>query len=898
LIGQRLLHYEIVGKLGVGGMGAVYRGRDTKLNRDIAIKVLPAEFARDRELVARFEREARVLAALNHQHIGAIFGIEEEDGIRALVLELIEGGTLADRLKKGPLEWTHALRIARQIAEALEAAHERGIIHRDLKPSNVMMTSNSTVKVLDFGLAKTVSRESRPPDGTSAETRTCDDTRAGLVLGTPAYMSPEQARGHPVDRRSDIWAFGVVVYEMLAGARAFHGKSVSDVLAHVLTKEPDWDALPAETPAPVRKLLRRCLTKDRTARLDSALAARLDIDDALGFRAETVSPARQWSRLAAIAAGVTIVAAAAIAVIWTFGKNPQPASAPRTARLAIMLPAASRMPLPERDRDLAVSPDGRYIAFRVAGGSLALRALDRMELQLFAGVTAIAPFFSPDSRWIGFFERGQIKKVSVAGGAPIAVASVDGDSATWTEENTIVFASGGALWSVPANGGTPAVLAKPESEDEYTLPSAIPDRRGILFTIRQRSPFVAGKERRSVADSANIQVAVVDRATGRHKTLIRGASAAEYARSGHLLYAMAGTVFAVRFDVDRLEVRGDPAPVAQDVQMATNYVAANYAVSHEGTLVYVPAASRRRSLVWVDRTGNEIPVEAPAAAYHYIKLSPDGRRAALEIREEQDIFVWDFRLKTMTKLTFDPSMDCIPAWTPDGRWVLFTSTRNGVANLYAQAFDGTGEVRRLTTADTAHFVNSVTPDGTHVLAAQWSPKTAYDIIHFPLKGLPQSSEVNSNALAAETLVQTPGIDYAAMISPDGRFLAYLSHESGRQEIYVRPYPRASDGRWQVSPNGGTAPVWGRDGKELFYLSSANTLMSVKVNASSKTFSAGNPTKVLDATYTTPAEFGTYDVSPDGRFLMMKETGPAEPDAAPANIIVVLNWFEELKATVK
>jgi eukaryotic-like serine/threonine-protein kinase len=897
LIGQRLLHYEIVDKLGVGGMGEVYRGRDTKLNRDVAIKVLPAEFTHDRELVARFQREARVLAALNHQHIGAIFGIEEEDGIRALVLELVEGGTLADRLKKGPLEWTHALRIARQIAEALEAAHERGIVHRDLKPSNVMMTCDGTVKVLDFGLAKTVSRESWPTDGTLPETRTFE-TRAGQVFGTPAYMSPEQTRGHPVDRRSDIWAFGAVVYEMLAGIRPFPGDSVSDVLAHVLTKEPDWDALPAKTPAAIRKLLRRCLTKDPTARLDSALAARLDIDDALGFRAEAESAVRQWPRLAAVAAGVTIVAFAAIAVIWTFSKNPQPAPAPPTARLAIMLSAANRMPIAENHRDLAVSPDGRYIAFRVAGGSLAVRALDRTEVQSFADVKGQAPFFSPDSRWIGFFESDQLKKVSVAGGAPIVVARASGDSAMWSDDDKIVFASGGSLWSVPASGGTKAVIARPEGEDEYTLPSALPGGRGILFTIRQRSPFYAGKALRSVADHETVQVAVLDRATGRHKVLIRGGTAAEYARSGHLLYALAGTLFAVAFDVDRLQLRGEPVPVARDVQMAVSNIGpANYGVSHGGTLVYVPAASSRRSLVWVDRTGNETSVGAPEAAFHYIKLSPDGTRAALEVREEQDIFVWDFRHKAMTKLTFDPSMDCIPAWTPDGRWILFASTRNGVANLYAQAFDGTGEVRRLTTSDTAHFVNSVTPDGTYVLAVPWSPKSNFDIIHLPLKGLLQSSGVGSGIGAAETLVQTPGTDYAAMISPDGRFFAYLSNESGRPEIYVRPYPRASEGRWQVSRNGGTAPVWGRDGKELFFLNSANTLMSVKVYASSTTFSAGNPTKVLDAKYAS-GEFGTYDVAPDGRFLMMKETGSPEPDATPASMIVVLNWFEELKAAVE
>jgi tricorn protease-like protein len=400
-----------------------------------------------------------------------------------------------------------------------------------------------------------------------------------------------------------------------------------------------------------------------------------------------------------------------------------------------------------------------------------------------------------------------------------------------------------------------------------------------------------------VADDENVQVAVLDRTTGRHKMLIRGGTAAEYARSGHLLYAIAGTLFAAKFDMDRLELRGDPVPVAKDVQMAVTAGPANYAVSHEGTLVYVPGASRRRSLVWVDRTGNETPVGAPAGAYQALSLSPDGTRVVIDIREEQDLFLWDFRQKAMTKLTFDPSMDCGGAWTPDGRWIVFASTRNGLANVYAQAADGTGGVQRLTAADTAHFANSVAPNGTHVLGAQWSTKTAYDIIRFPLTRSAQRAGAESTPLVPEILVQTPSGEYGAMISPDGRFFAYVSHESGRPEVYIRPYPRAGDGKWQVSTNGGTAPIWARNGKELYFLSSANTLMSVSVNTT-RTFGAGSPTKLLDARYAAPGELGIYDVSTDGRFLMMKETGPTEPDAAPASMIVVLNWFEELKATVK
>jgi eukaryotic-like serine/threonine-protein kinase len=632
------------------------------------------------------------------------------------------------------------------------------------------------------------------------------------------------------------------------------------------------------------------------------------IDDAMAFPAEAIPAGqRRWrhfgpAAVGALAAGVALAAFG----VWALLRHQQPGPSQQTARLAIMLPPAYRMLIPENRRDFNVSPDGRYIAFcfggNTSGGHLAVRALDRMEVKVLSSIPeARSPFFSPDSRWIGFFEGPDLKKVSVNGGAAIVIGrNVNGYSASWADDNTIVFDSGRGLLSLPASGGAPTLLASPQAgEGEYVLPSVLPGHRGVLFTIRQRSPWLGGEARRLAADSENVQVAVLDFATGRHKTLIHGGTAAEYSRSGHLLYAITRTLFAARFDLDRLEMLGDPVTVVQDLLMATSAGAASYAVSREGTLVYVPGASRLLSLVWVDRNGVETPIPAPPRAYGYVKLSPDGAKAALEVREEdQDIFVWDFQQQALVRVTFDPALDTIPAWTPDGRWIVFGSNRNGVSNLYAQAADGTGDTLRLTTSDTAQFVNSITPDGRYALGAQWSPKTSYDIFLFPISGLMRRADAVSAAQAnssTQLLLQTPGTDFAAMISPDGHYFAYQSYESGMPEIYVRPFPRANEGRWQVSIDGGTGPIWARSGKELFYLNRERTLMSVAVQPAITNFRAGTPTKLLEANYATPGDFGSYDVAPDGKFLMMKEAGSTAPDASPASMVVVLNWFEELRA---
>jgi eukaryotic-like serine/threonine-protein kinase len=895
--GIRLGPYEILSALGAGGMGEVYRARDTKLGRDVAIKVLPDALGHDPERLARFEREAKTLAALNHPNIAHIHGFEDSTAVPALVMELVEGPTLADRIATGALPIDETLKVAAQIADALAAAHEKGIVHRDLKPANVKITPDGVVKVLDFGLAKAAGGESTP-DLSQSPTLT-GVTRDGIILGTAPYMSPEQAKGRPVDKRTDLWAFGAVLYELLTGRRAFTGEGVSDTLAHVLMTEPDWTALPANTPASIRRLLRRCLEKDRKRRLADAADARLEIDDALTSpTVETAAPGTAQSRrVAAAPIALALAGGALIAALVTQAViRPLPQAPVLPSRFAIVPSPAQSLAISFFFRDLALSPDGRYLVYRAGGttmgGPLMVRAMDALDAQPLAGITtARQPFFSPDSRWIGFFDVDGLKKVSVTGGPVVTVCPLGGPGprgASWGDDNTIVFAINNpktGLLRVSADGGEPTVLTTPDAhEGDHLFPSVLPAGRGVLFTI-------------AAGQVENAQVAVLDLKTGRRKTLLHG-SAAEYVdpstgsgQAGHLVYAAAGALRAVRFDLARLEVVGDPVPVVESVMVASTG-AANYAVSRSGGLVYAPGGVLGRSLVWVDRQGHETPIKAPPRAYAIPRLSPDGTRVALDIRDQQnDIWIWDLARETLTRLTSDPGLDAEPLWTPDGRRLLFSSTRTGLSGVYWQAADGTGTAVRLTTASTnGQGPTSITPDGTRVVGWENGPasKTQWDVVllHLPARG--------DGPLRVEPLVQTPFTERNAEISPDGRFLAYESNESGPNEIYVRPFPEVERGRWQVSTGGGTQAAWARNGRELFYLDGSNRLTAVLVQTTSAAFSAGNPARVFDRAYAMPVGFRTYDVSPDGqRFLMIKD----DQNATAAGMVVVEHWNEELKARV-
>ena len=903
MTGQTLGPYRVLDKLGEGGMGEVYRARDLKLARDVAIKILPAPVANDPDRLARFGREAQIVASLNHPHIAQIYGLEDAGGTPAIVMELVEGPTLAERIagRTGPhgMPIAEALPIARQIAEALEAAHDRGIVHRDLKPANIKVRPDGTVKVLDFGLAKALESPGgvATASGATAATRSIHGTEPGIILGTAAYMSPEQAAGKPADRRSDLWAFGVVLLEMLTGRPAFTGETFSHVLAAVLKSDPDWTALPDDTPAAIRRLLRRCLEKDRKRRLDSASDARLEIEDALAPAGpdpvtQPETSRRVWTTTAVAIAGAAILAAL---VMW-LALQPTPPRPAGTSRFAVTPPGSQPLRLNALfENILAVSADGRQfvyssrsqdVAVRAAGtgGTLMLRPLDALEARPVVPMGR-NPVFSPDGQWIAYFDDNAfvLKKMPVSGASPVDICPFVGGprGASWSGD-TIVFATGDpatGLWRVPAGGGEPVVLTRPDPAQplgDHLLPSALPGGRGILFTIVE-----PGR-------SDGAEVAVLDSRTGQHHTLIRGGSQAHYVESGHLVYAAAGTLRAVRFDLERLEVVGEPLPVVDDVMVSPLGVAF-YDVSPLGTLVYVSGGAPLqppRSLVWIDRQGRQEPLRAPERPYAGARLSPDGARVALEVRDqENDIWIWDLARETIRKLTHGPSIDQSPVWTPEGRHVVFTSDRAGLPNLYMQAADGSGPVERLVTSSVAQWPTAITPDGTTVLGHEFGATTSFDLFLSRLENR-----------SSQPILQEPVAQTLPAISPDGRYLAYQSNESGGFEIYVRPFPDLERGKWQVSTNGGTRAAWARSGRELFFFDRSSAFVAVSVETSGETFGWGTPVRILDR-FPEDGQINlrSYDVAPDGRrFLALREAPASTTTTDPAHVVVVLNWTEELK----
>jgi Tol biopolymer transport system component len=906
--------YRVERVIGAGGMGEVYRARDMKLGRDVAIKVLPGVFLADPERLTRFEREARMLAALNHPHIGAIYGFEEGDpspssgsaAVRALVLELVEGETLADRVARGPVPVAEALPIARQIAEALEAAHEKGIIHRDLKPANIKITPEGVVKVLDFGLAKVFGADGAGPDLSQSPTVTATAVRAGVIMGTVAYMSPEQARGQPVDKRIDVWAFGCVLYEMLTGRRAFRGETVSETLADVLKSEPLWTALPPGTPPALRNIVRRCLEKDPRQRVrdigDVGLALEGAFDTAAASAALAVPRLRVWQRPAPLLAGIVAVLGVTILGFWTLTR-PTP---PGVVRLTVTPTGATAVFTGGVAPYLAISPDGTRLVYLGAGAQqIVVRAFDQLQPRTLSGVGAAGGlFFSPDNQWIGFYDGSSaLKKVAVAGGPPVTVSPTAGNlvGASWSADGTIVFATvalATGLIRVPAIGGELEVLTTPNGdrgELDHRWPEVLPGGRAVLFTIT------------TPGDLANSQIAVLDLTTREQKILIRGGSHARYVPTGHLVYGVAETLRAVAFDLRRLEVTGTPVPVEQDI------TSANMGLSNDGTLVYVNGIGGTQAapntLVWVDRQGREEPLKAPSRPYVYPRLSPDGTRVALDIATpDRDIWMLDLARETLTRVTFDPGVDSHPVWTPDGQRVVFRSSRAGPDNLFWQAADGTGAGERLTESLNNQRPTAFSPDGTRLIFREETPTAGEDLIvlaleggrraqqHSPGVGRPERSVTSD----VRPLVQTTFDELNGEISPDGRWVAYQSNESGEYEVYVRPFPDANSGRWQISTGGGTRPLWARSGKELFYLGPSGAMMSAFVEGGS-TFRSGNPTRLFEGRYfMTAATAGrTYDVSPDGqRFLMIKVGGVSGETVAPTSIIVVQHWFEELKRLMR
>ena len=882
--GTRLGQYEVLAPLGSGGMGEVYRARDTKLGRDVALKVLPDAFTLDRERIARFKREAQVLASINHPNIAAIYGVEDSTNVYALVLELVEGETLADRIAHGPVPLAEAMPIANQIAEALEAAHERGIIHRDLKPANIALRPDGTVKVLDFGLAKALDVAPGSSDPSLSPTFTTPAmTQVGVILGTAAYMSPEQARGRSVDHRADIWAFGVVLFEMLTGQRLHPGETVSDTLASVLKTEPLWNALPHATPSSLRRVLRSCLEKDPKRRLQAIGDRRLLVDDPV--QPATVSGSPSVTFVAVGMAAVLAVALVTLSVVHFREPLAVHTSAPM-ARVAIALPPESKLDH-KVNPALALSPDGTRLTYVAVQGTnapqLFLRVMDGTAATPIAGTEgAHSPFFSPDGQWIGFFAQGKLKKVPAAGGAPQVLCDAPvGLGGDWAAGDTIFFVpyNLGGVWRIAASGGTPEEITRlnrDTGEVSHRWPQALPGGKGLLLTVWVGPGW----------DEKSLQLHVL--ATGERRVLAQGASSGRYVASGHLVYNRDGAqnLMALPFDLARLQVTGGPAVTLAEQVWESGAEGAQYAVSDAGTVAYVPSHARRyeRRLVWVDRQGKVEPLPASARPYLDPRLSPDGQQLALSSEESTErVWMYNFARSTLTALTSAGVSSQSPVWMPDGVRIVYRGTRKGYRNLYSKTADGSDDEQRLSTNESMHTPVSVSPDGTRLAFTEIDRATGNDIWMLSLGGNQQ----------AEPFLATPASENNAHFSPDGHWIAYASDESGRFEVYVQPFPGPGR-KWTISTNGGNEPVWSRDGREMFYRS-GDAMMAVPIT-SQPTFAAGLPHQLFSGQFEqTGTGTSGYDVSPDGRrFLMIQATEPEEP---ATQVSVVINWFEELRRLV-
>jgi eukaryotic-like serine/threonine-protein kinase len=890
--GTQLGPYEIQSAVGAGGMGEVYRARDTRLDRTVAIKVLPLHLADRSELRERFEREARTIASLNHPHICTLHDIGQQDGIDYLVMEYLEGETLAQRLLKGPLPLEQVLQYAIEIADALDKAHRKGVTHRDLKPGNIMLTKTGT-KLLDFGLAK-LKQGVAPANVQLSELPTAPDplTAQGTIVGTLQYMAPEQLEAKQVDARTDIFAFGVVVYEMATGKRAFEGKSQASVISAIISSDPPpMSTLQPMTPPALDRVVKKCLAKDPEERWQNAH----DLMSELKWIAEGGSQAgvsvptaatkgiRALGRRGLILSVGTLLLVAVVTglAVWNLKPSPPPSPQP-VSRTVIALPPGQQLAGLDSGPAVALSPDGTHLAYVARQGGaqqLYLRAMDTLEARPIPGTEGgVSPFFSPDGQWLGFFAGRKLKKISMSGGAALTLGDVAVPyGASWGSQGMIAFTprNGSVLQLVQDAGGTPQPLTRFEKgEASHRWPEFLPGGKAVLFA--------AGQSGIAFSDA---QVAVQAVGTGERRNLIQGMYP-RYAPFGHLVYVQGGSLMAVPFDPQRLAVTGTAVPVVEGVLQSTVSGAAQYSFSATGSLIYVPGGNQAAQLrlVWVNRNGAAQPLAAPEHAYVFPRLSPDGRRLAVNIQEQEtQVWLYDLSRDTLTRLTFEGNMNLNPAWTPDGKRIVFNSNKEGSQNLFWQLADGSGGLERLTNSEYLHVPMSWSPDGQLVAFFEITPTTGYDIW-----------VLRMGDRKAQPFLRTPFNESVPRFSPDGRWLAYVSDESGRWEIYVQPYP-GPGGKWQISTEGGTEPAWNPNGRELFYRS-GDKMMAVEI-ATQPSFAVGKPRMLFEGQYqASPATGPNYDVSPDGqRFLMLKPSEARE--AAPTQINVVLNWFEELKRRV-
>ena len=930
MIGTALAHYKITGKLGAGGMGEVWRAEDEKLGREVALKVLPPEFAQDEQRLARFQREAQVLASLNHSNIAHLYGLEtvertagegftpspdtvplgegkgegEGEGARPqdlktsrpqdpktpgpvtfLVMELVEGEDLSESISRGPITSAEAIPIALQIAEALEAAHEQGIVHRDLKPANIKLKADGTIKVLDFGLAKAWEADNTDSSLSLSPTMTQHATAAGLILGTAAYMSPEQARGQSVDRRADIWAFGVVLWEMLTGRKLFEGETVSDVLASVLKEAPSLDELPPETPSYLRRLVGRCLDKESKTRLRDIGEARIalvraedeEVSVVSGPDAPETGPWRR--RLPWLAAGLATLAVVVLAALW-FGR-PTPES--RVIRFETPPPADGRFHLaPDNPGPVAVSPDGSMLAYsgRTPDGVIQLwvRALDEAEARALPGTeNAQYPFWSPDSRRIGFFSNNKLRVIEAVGGPPLALCdATDGKGGAWNRDGVIVFAPSynSPLHQVAEAGGESAAVTVFDAErkdNSHRHPRFLPD--GNHFLYMARSAAGSGEGHAVMVGSLD---GVVDR------LLFRAPTAVEIA-SGHLLFVRDQTLMARPFDTGKLEFTGDPFPVAETVSLLpSGAVVGVYSVSQNGVLAFQAGDGSDGSfrLMWRDREGNELGAVGEPASYDEVHLIPGGELAVVALEEAGagtgDVWVVDLRRNLFSRFTFESGYEYGLTPSPDGNTLYFSSERGGAYTIVKKEIGGAGEGEVVFESATEMYPSSVSPDGENLFFFRGGETTNYDIWVLPLSGEAE----------AYPFIDTDFVEYTGMISPDGRWLAYGSDESGSPEIYVTAFPERGR-KWQISTSGGQSPRWGAGGSEILYHATDGTLIAVAVESRAGGLLIGEAVTLFN---TGVQPFGNHfwAISEDGERTLVLET-MTEMDAP--NLSVVINWLD-------
>jgi eukaryotic-like serine/threonine-protein kinase len=879
MIGTKLAHYEITSHLGTGGMGEVYQASDSKLGRSVAIKLLPEAFAHDPERAARLEREARVLASLNHPRIAAIYGIEESGGRKFLVMELVSGQTLADRIERGPLPIDEALGIASQIAEALEAAHEKGVIHRDLKPANIKVSVDGQVKVLDFGLAKAFTNE--PSEASLANSPTVMSaaaTNAGIIMGTAAYMSPEQARGLPVDTRSDIFAFGCVLYEMLAGIPQFEGDTVSDILAGVLKSDPDWSRLPADTPPHVRRLLDRCLRKDRRRRLQTFVDVRNEIQDAVmepGEKTPEVVPRaparRAWIPWAAALGALALAAALAVPYF-------RPPSVPQELRLDVTTLST------DDTTAFAMSPDGRYLAFVGDGNGaqqLWLRSMDSLNARVVPGTEGASnPFWSPNSKSIGFSANGKLMRVDIGAGQPQLLAAAGGlRGSTWGDAGVIVYtpSNSAPLYRIPESpGGTPVPVTRLDKlHSSHRFPSFLPNGKQFLFLVI------------GTGDAGGIYLGSLDSTDS--KFLTNADSAGVYLEPGWLLFLRQGTLVARQLDASTGVLVGDPVVVADSVASEPTLGVGAFSASRTGIVAYRSGTAAQRQLTWFDRTGKVVGVlgESDHGGQAAPVLAPDEKRAAL-FRTEQgntDVYVLDG--VRSNRITSEPSLDRYPVWSHDGRRIIFDSNRKGRRHLFWGFADRSGGEEVLLESDEDKVPNDVSSDGRYLLYLVLSPESGADLWILPMD---EKGKTGQPRIFQKTMFE----ERQAQFSPDGTWVAYQSTESGAgYEIYVRPFS-GPGGQYKISTGGGVQPRWRRDGKELYYVAPDGNLMAVTIEQAGNALTLGKPTRLFHTRLwgggSNAVTNQQYSVARDGRFLMNVNADGTR--SSP--ITLLLNWKPPVK----